>query len=342
MIEAIGSAQKRLCPNAGHRAAVGEAASRRSSRSTATPTAKCSSPAAPAAGLLLAMMALVNPGDEVIVFDPYFVTYEPLVKLMGGRAVLVDTYPDFTIDLEQSCAPRSRRAPKPFCSTARPIPPASWPRRPKCKASPSWPPKQEHRPDQRRNLQPVLLRRFVRFAGQVQRRTIVVDGFSKTYAMTGWRVGFAHGPADVIEAMIKLQQYTFVCAPQPAQWACVAALDIDIQALHRRLPPQAAIMLLDGLGDLYEIARPRRRVLHFPESPRRLGHRHASSSNGPSTTSCSSSPARSSAAATPISAFLTPRRPKNHRAAASKSSANSQKNNFVRIKTGGFLPLRKL
>ena len=47
-------------------------------------------------GLLLSMMALVNPGDEVILFDPYFVTYEPLVKLMGGRAVLVDTYPEFS------------------------------------------------------------------------------------------------------------------------------------------------------------------------------------------------------------------------------------------------------
>ena len=37
--------------------------------------------------------------------------------------------------------------------------------------------------------------------------------------MTGWRLGFAHGPAEIIQQMIKLQQYTFVCAPQPAQWA---------------------------------------------------------------------------------------------------------------------------
>jgi aspartate aminotransferase/aminotransferase len=52
-------------------------------------------------GLVLALMALVNPGDEVIVFDPYFVVYEPLVAVVGGRPVLVDTYPDFRIDMDR-------------------------------------------------------------------------------------------------------------------------------------------------------------------------------------------------------------------------------------------------
>ena len=52
-------------------------------------------------GLLLAMLSLVNPGDEVIVFDPFFVMYEPLVTLVGGRVVSIDTYPDFKIDLNR-------------------------------------------------------------------------------------------------------------------------------------------------------------------------------------------------------------------------------------------------
>ena len=59
-------------------------------------------------------------------------------------------------------------------------------------------------------------------------QTIVIDGFSKSHAMTGWRLGYAHGPADVIDTMIKLQQYTFVCAPQPAQWAGAAALNVHV------------------------------------------------------------------------------------------------------------------
>ena len=52
-------------------------------------------------GLMLALLVLVNPGDEVIVFDPYFVMYDSLSKVVGGRAVYVDTYPDFRIDLDR-------------------------------------------------------------------------------------------------------------------------------------------------------------------------------------------------------------------------------------------------
>ena len=54
---------------------------------------------------------------------------------------------------------------------------------------------------------------------QFNDQSLAIDGFSKSCAMTGWRVGYAHGPSEVIDAMIKLQQYTFVCSPQPAQWA---------------------------------------------------------------------------------------------------------------------------
>ncbi|MBM4075679.1 MAG: pyridoxal phosphate-dependent aminotransferase, partial [Planctomycetes bacterium] len=59
-------------------------------------------------------------------------------------------------------------------------------------------------------------------------RTLVIDGFSKSHSMTGLRLGFAHGPAEIIQQMIKLQQFTFVCAPQPVQWAGLAALECDV------------------------------------------------------------------------------------------------------------------
>ncbi len=68
---------------------------------TGTRTARCLSARAPAAAWCWPMLSLINPGDEVIVFDPYFVMYEPLVNLVGGRAVMIDTYPDFHIDLDQ-------------------------------------------------------------------------------------------------------------------------------------------------------------------------------------------------------------------------------------------------
>ncbi|MEZ6065767.1 MAG: pyridoxal phosphate-dependent aminotransferase [Planctomycetaceae bacterium] len=59
-------------------------------------------------------------------------------------------------------------------------------------------------------------------------QTIVIDGFSKSHSMTGWRIGWAHGPKAIIQQMIKLQQFTFVCSPHPVQWAGVTAWDLDI------------------------------------------------------------------------------------------------------------------
>src|SRR5205823_7989695 len=57
---------------------------------------------------------------------------------------------------------------------------------------------------------------------------LVIDGFSKSHAMTGWRLGFAHGPRRLIEEMTKLQQFTFVCPPSIVQYAGVVAWDVDV------------------------------------------------------------------------------------------------------------------
>jgi aspartate aminotransferase len=97
----------------------------------------------------------------------------------------------------------------------------------------------------------------------------VIDGFSKSHAMTGWRLGFVHGPAEVIDTMIKLQQYTFVCAPQPVQWAGAVAMDIDTQPFidayrHKR------DKIVAGLKDLYEVAVPGGAFYVFPKAPKNI------------------------------------------------------------------------
>ena len=97
-------------------------------------------------------------------------------------------------------------------------------------------------------------------------RTLVVDGFSKTYGMPGWRLGFAHGPAAVIREMVKLQQYSFVCAPQPAQWAGLAAMDVDMGqqiAAYRRKRD----MVVAGLAGDYVLAPPGGAFYAFPQLP---------------------------------------------------------------------------
>jgi len=178
-------------------------------------------------GLMLALSVLVNPGDEVIFFDPYFVMYKHLTTLAGGVSVIIDTYPDFRIDLDKvraAITPRTRAI---------------------LYNSPCNPTGRVGSADEMRGLAELAAEHDVPLlSDEIYRsfcydapfesparwndQTLVIDGFSKSHSMTGWRLGFAHGPEHVMQQMIKLQQFTFVCAPHPVQWAGLAALETDI------------------------------------------------------------------------------------------------------------------
>lgn len=216
-------------------------------------------------GLVLAMLSLVDPGDEVILFDPYFVMYEPLVSLVGGRAVLIDTYPDFRIDLDRvadAVTPRTKLI---------------------LLNSPANPTGVTATVDEIRGLAALAQQRGIALlSDEIYRaflyddpfdsparyndQTIVIDGFSKSHAMTGWRVGFAHGPAAVIDTMVKIQQYSFVCAPHPAQWAAATALEVSIED-HVDAYRRKRDLLYEGLSDLYEIVKPGGAFYAFPQAP---------------------------------------------------------------------------
>jgi len=178
-------------------------------------------------GLMLALSVLVNPGDEVIFFDPYFVMYKHLVTLAGGRSVIVDTYPDFCIDIDKVRSLISPRTKAILCN------------------SPANPTGTVVRDEELKGLAELAAERNIALiSDEIYRtfcydgpfvspakwneRTIVIDGFSKSHSMTGWRLGFVHGPQEVMQQMIKLQQFTFVCAPQPVQWAGVVACDVEL------------------------------------------------------------------------------------------------------------------
>jgi aspartate/methionine/tyrosine aminotransferase len=216
--------------------------------------------------LVMAILALVNPGDEVILFDPYFVMYEPLVKLAGGTPILIDTYPDFQIKVdkvEAACTPRTKLIL--LNSPANPTG-ATITRRQAQELGELA---------QRRHIALIsdeIYRSFCyddQFAtpAEFNEQTIVIDGFSKSHAMTGWRLGYAHGPRAVIETMTKLQQYTFVCAPQPVQWAGIVALDVDtrgyLEAYRRKRD-----LIVQGLQDDYELVTPGGAFYLFPKAPR--------------------------------------------------------------------------
>ncbi len=162
-------------------------------------------------GLMLALMVLLNPGDEVVIFDPFFVMYDALAKVLGARVVYVDTYPDFRIDPERVAAVLTPRTKLILLN------------------SPANPTGTVAGEDEVRGLAELAARRnVVLLSDEIYRefcydgpfvsparfnpQVLVIDGFSKTYGMPGWRLGFAHGPSAIIREMIKLQQYSFVCA----------------------------------------------------------------------------------------------------------------------------------
>jgi aspartate aminotransferase/aminotransferase len=216
-------------------------------------------------GLLVAICCTVNPGDEVIVFDPYFVMYPHLVTLAGGNTIFVDTYPNFDMDVDKVRAALTQRTKAIVVN------------------SPANPTGIVYSRDSLRDLARLADERgILLLSDEIYRafcydtpyhspaefndQVVVFDGFSKAYGMTGWRLGYAHGPRRLIEKMITLQQFSFVCAPSMVQHAGMAAWDYDVSAIvadyHRKRD-----RLLDGLKDRFEFVKPGGAFYLFPKAP---------------------------------------------------------------------------
>ncbi len=206
--------------------------------------------------ILLAFLALLDPGDEVIVPDPWFVAYPALASMCGGRAVACDTYPDFRMTagrVEPLITPRTKLI---------------------LVNSPSNPSGVVLGPDELRDLVDLadstgallisdeIYDRFAYddarvngrcpSAARLTQHLLLVRGFGKTYGCTGWRMGYVAGPRAVVDQLAKLQQYTFVCAPAPAQAGCAAAFGVDMsaQVLAYQRRRDLVLRTLDGVTEL--------------------------------------------------------------------------------------------
>lgn len=216
-------------------------------------------------GLMLALSSLVNPGDEVIVFDPCFVMYKHLVTLAGGVTRFISTYPDFKIDLNKVRSAINERTKVIICN------------------SPCNPTGYVATEEEMKGLAELAKEKNVcLISDEIYRifcydrpfvspakwndQTLVIDGFSKSHSMTGLRLGFAHGPGYLIQQMIKLQQFTFVCAPQPVQWAGLAAMDCDVSSRVEEYSKKRRFMI-DQLSDLYDIRGAEGAFYLFVKSP---------------------------------------------------------------------------
>jgi aspartate aminotransferase/aminotransferase len=214
--------------------------------------------------LILTMLVAIDPGDEVIFFDPYFVMYDATVKMAAGTPVIVDTYPDFRFDIQRiadAITPKTKAIL--FNSPANPT--GNVAKREEVKAIAELAAKHDILLISDEIYSAFCYQEFVSPA-EYNPQTLVLDGFSKTYGMPGWRVGYAHGPKELIEQMLKFQQYTFVCSPHVGQLGALAALDVDMSAQIASYKKRRD-MIYDALKDDYEINKPEGAFYMFPKAP---------------------------------------------------------------------------
>ncbi len=223
-------------------------------------------------GLVLALLACIGPGDEVLVPDPYFVMYKHLVTLAGGKCVFVDTYPDFEMTAERV---------EPLITDRTKLLLLASPSNPTGVVTPGSTMRALSELCEQRGILLVSDEIYDEFCYEkidtprgprapspaaFGDNMLVLRGYSKSYAMTGWRLGYAVGPTPIIEQMAKLQQYTFVCAPSMVQHAGIVALDVDmteqIEAYRHKRD-----RVVDTLSDTFDLTTPGGAFYAFPKVP---------------------------------------------------------------------------
>jgi len=217
-------------------------------------------------GTLLSFLTLIDPGDEVLIPDPYFVMYEYQVKLMGGVPRYIDTYPDFSLREEEV-----RKVLSPQTKLIIINSPAN----PSGTVYSRIELEMIVKVARERDLTVIsddIYELFVYDAasaptvGQLYEKTVTLNGFSKTWGMTGWRLGYAAGPKEIIDQMIVLQQYSFTCPPSFAQRAALTALDYDMSAFRDRFREKRDFVY-EMLKDRFKVEKPRGAFFIFPEAP---------------------------------------------------------------------------
>ncbi|MBY0012983.1 aminotransferase class I/II-fold pyridoxal phosphate-dependent enzyme [Paenibacillus typhae] len=185
----------------------------------------------------LALRALISPGDEILIPEPCYISYSPITSIGGGIPVGIETFGENNFkltaaDLEAKITPRSKILI--LCYPSNPTGAIM--------TREDWEP--IARVVEKHDLIVISDEiyaeltygsnhvSFPSLPGMMD-RTILVSGFSKAFAMTGWRMGYACGHPDLISAMLKIHQYTVMCAPSMGQVAALEALTNGMEEKDR-------------------------------------------------------------------------------------------------------------
>jgi len=216
-------------------------------------------------GLTLAFLSLFDPGDEVIVLDPYFVMYKHLTVLVGGVPSYASTYPDFRVTSEAlENAVSSRTKAIVINSPANPT--GAVLSRDELKLVADFADAHNLLIISDEIYEQLIYDSEPATVAQYSSNVLVLNGLSKMGGMPGWRVGYAAGPAELIERMAMLQQYTFVCAPAFAQKAAIVALQRDTSEMVSAYRRKRDIVY-DGLKERFKVNKPAGAFYIFPEAP---------------------------------------------------------------------------
>ena len=179
-------------------------------------------------GIDIAMRAMLDPGDEVLIPQPSYVSYEPCCLLAGGKPVIIELKAEneFRLtkqELLDAITDKTKLLVLPF---------------------PNNPTGAIMEKEDLEAIAEVIIEKDIfvlsdeiyselSYKGDhvsittipgMRERTILINGFSKAYAMTGWRLGYACGPKEIIEQMVKIHQFAIMCAPTTSQYAAVEAM----------------------------------------------------------------------------------------------------------------------
>jgi aspartate aminotransferase/aminotransferase len=215
--------------------------------------------------IFLLFSSIFDPGDEVILPDPYFVLYSQVLNFLGVKIKFLDTYPDFHID--------SKKLEKLISAKTKAI----------ILNSPNNPTGAIY---SRKEIGEVMkiakasnlliisdeIYSAFDYDGKffsplsIYPKTVLLSGFSKSHSIPGWRIGYAYGPGEIIEAMNRFQQYTFVCAPSFAQHAMLGQVGIlpekEIENYKKKRD-----FVYASLKDLYELNMPEGAFYAFVKIP---------------------------------------------------------------------------